>query len=218
MPAVSIAREQIAEGSNSLDVCTAFVGRNEIVRDGRGHHAASPASANAPLVIDSAPKPPVIESGAEAAWRQAHHQLASISRMAKQCGAMTGMVLAKKFGARLIIALTIDETGMAKKPADKIQARHRRPPDRISPAAKHGLPQSDLMIDPLTFTIATGNEDDRKLGAMDAGRHQAAIHDAEFPEVQIILGLSATVSFGLNGRRPRRVELRVPGPRREAPA
>ncbi len=29
---------------------------------------------------------------------------------------------------------------------------------------KHGLPQSDLLIDPLTFTIATGNEDDRKLG------------------------------------------------------
>ena len=28
----------------------------------------------------------------------------------------------------------------------------------------HGLPQSDLMIDPLTFTVATGNEDDRKLG------------------------------------------------------
>ena len=37
---------------------------------------------------------------------------------------------------------------------------------------QHGLPQSDLLIDPLTFTIATGNEDDRKLGAMDAGRHR----------------------------------------------
>ena len=37
---------------------------------------------------------------------------------------------------------------------------------------QHGLPQSDLLIDPLTFTIATGNEDDRKLGAVDAGGHR----------------------------------------------
>ena len=36
---------------------------------------------------------------------------------------------------------------------------------------RHGLPQSDLLIDPLTFTIATGNEDDRKLGAVDARGH-----------------------------------------------
>ena len=29
---------------------------------------------------------------------------------------------------------------------------------------RFGLPSSDLLIDPLTFTICTGNEDDRKLG------------------------------------------------------
>ena len=60
---------------------------------------------------------------------------------------------------------------------------------------KHGLPQSDLMIDPLTFTIATGNEDDRKLGQWTLDGI-AAIR-AEFPDIQIILGLS-NISFGLN--------------------
>ena len=60
---------------------------------------------------------------------------------------------------------------------------------------QHGLPQSDLLIDPLTFTIATGNEDDRKLAQWTL-EGIAAIR-AEFPDIQIILGLS-NVSFGLN--------------------
>ncbi len=60
---------------------------------------------------------------------------------------------------------------------------------------RFGLPQSDLLIDPLTFTIATGNEDDRKLAEWTL-EGIAAIR-AEFPDIQIILGLS-NVSFGLN--------------------
>ncbi len=60
---------------------------------------------------------------------------------------------------------------------------------------RHGLAQSDLLIDPLTFTIATGNEDDRKLAHWTL-EGIAAIR-AEFPDIQIILGLS-NVSFGLN--------------------
>ena len=60
---------------------------------------------------------------------------------------------------------------------------------------QHGLPQSDLLIDPLTFTIATGNEDDRKLARWTL-EGIAAIRE-KFPDIQIILGLS-NVSFGLN--------------------
>jgi 5-methyltetrahydrofolate--homocysteine methyltransferase len=60
---------------------------------------------------------------------------------------------------------------------------------------KHGLPQSDLMIDPLTFTIATGNEDDRKLGQWTL--EGIRMIREEFPDIQIILGLS-NISFGLN--------------------
>ena len=60
---------------------------------------------------------------------------------------------------------------------------------------RHGLPRHDLLIDPLTFTICTGNADDRRLGieTLDA----IAAIAAEFPEIQIILGLS-NISFGLN--------------------
>jgi 5-methyltetrahydrofolate--homocysteine methyltransferase len=100
------------------------------------------------------------------------------------------LLLAKKFGAA-VIALTIDEVGMAKTAEDKLRIARRW---WTSPAPAR-LPQSDLMIDPLTFTIATGNEDDRKLGQWTLEGIKM-IRD-EFPDIQIILGLS-NISFGLN--------------------
>ena len=79
------------------------------------------------------------------------------------------MTLARKFGAA-VIALTIDEAGMAKTREDKLRIA-RRLVDFA--CGRFGLPQSDLLIDPLTFTICTGNEDDRKLGLVDAGGDRA---------------------------------------------
>lgn len=101
------------------------------------------------------------------------------------------MKLAKKFGAA-VIALTIDEVGMAKTAEDKLRIAERLVDFACT---QYGLPQSDLMIDPLTFTIATGNEDDRKLGVwtLDGIR----MIREKFPDIQIILGLS-NISFGLN--------------------
>ena len=99
--------------------------------------------------------------------------------------------LARRFGAA-VIALTIDETGMAKDVEHKL-AIARRLHDFA--CGKHGLPPSDLLFDPLTFTICTGNEDDRRLGlkTLDAIERIARA----MPECQIILGLS-NISFGLN--------------------
>ena len=91
-----------------------------------------------------------------------------------------------------MIALTIDEEGMAKTVDRKLEIAHRLYDFCCN---KHGLPPSDLLIDPLTFTICTGNDDDRKLGlwTLEAIERIAK----ELPEVQIILGLS-NISFGLN--------------------
>ena len=100
------------------------------------------------------------------------------------------LALAKKFGAA-VIALTIDEPGMAKTAQRKVEIARRL----VAFAEAHGVPRHDLLIDPLTFTICTGNEDDRGLGleTLDGIERIAA----EFPEIQIILGLS-NISFGLN--------------------
>ena len=184
---VAVGREQVAEGSNSLDVCTAFVGRNEIAEMNEVITRFT-SSVNAPLVIDST-ETPVIEAALK--LHGGKPIINSINFEDGEEAAHDRLVLAKKFGAA-VIALTIDETGMAKTPEAKLQIARRLVDFACT---KHGLPQSDLMIDPLTFTIATGNEDDRKLGQWTLEGIKM-IHD-EFPDIQIILGLS-NISFGLN--------------------
>jgi 5-methyltetrahydrofolate--homocysteine methyltransferase len=184
---VAMGREQVAEGSNSLDVCTAFVGRDEMAEMNEVIRRFT-SSVNAPLVIDST-ETPVIEAALK--LHGGKPIINSINFEDGEGHAHDRMVLARKFGAA-VIALTIDEQGMAKTAEDKLRIA-RRLVDFA--CGKHGLPQSDLMIDPLTFTIATGNEDDRKLGLWTL--EGIRMIREEFPDIQIILGLS-NISFGLN--------------------
>ncbi len=184
---VAMGREQLGEGSHALDICTAFVGRdelhemNEVIR-------RFTSSVNAPLVIDST-ETPVIEAALK--LHGGKPIINSINFEDGEKHARDRVLLAKRFGAA-VIALTIDEVGMAKTTEDKLRIARRLVDFACT---QHGLPQSDLLIDPLTFTIATGNEDDRKLAQWTL-EGIAAIR-AEFPDIQIILGLS-NVSFGLN--------------------
>ncbi len=184
---VAMGREQIGEGSNSLDVCTAFVGRDERAEMDEVIRRFT-ASVNAPLVIDST-ETPVIESALKL-----HGGKPIINSINFEDGehiAEERMILARRFGAA-VIALTIDETGMAKTPEAKLEVATRLV--RFA-CEKHGLQPADLLIDPLTFTIATGNEDDRKLGQWTLEGIRAIRE--RFPDIQIILGLS-NISFGLN--------------------
>jgi 5-methyltetrahydrofolate--homocysteine methyltransferase len=183
---VAVGREQVAEGSNSLDVCTAFVGRDEVAEMNEVITRFT-SSVNAPLVIDST------ETNVLTAALKLHGGKPIINSINFEDGegaAHDRLVLAKKFGAA-VIALTIDEAGMAKTAEDKLRVARRL----VAFARAHGLPDSDLLIDPLTFTIATGNEDDRKLAEWTL--EGIAAISREFPDIQIILGLS-NVSFGLN--------------------
>jgi 5-methyltetrahydrofolate--homocysteine methyltransferase len=184
---VSVGREQTAEGSNSLDICTAFVGRDEKAEMDEVIRRFT-NSVNVPLVIDST-ETPVIESALK--LHGGKPIINSINFEDGEKAATDRLLLAKKFGAA-VIALTIDETGMAKSAEQKLEIATRLVDFACG---RHGLPQSDLLIDPLTFTVATGNEDDRKLAAwtLDGIR----MIREKFPDIQIILGLS-NVSFGLN--------------------
>ena len=141
----------------------------------------------APLVIDST-ELPVLESALKLYGGKA--VINSINFEDGETSAAKRLELARRFGAA-VIALTIDEQGMAKDAARKL-AIARRLADFA--CGRYGLPQSDLLIDPLTFTICTGNDDDRKLG-IETLDGIAEIARA-FPECQIILGLS-NISFGL---------------------
>ncbi|HEY8290785.1 MAG TPA: homocysteine S-methyltransferase family protein, partial [Acetobacteraceae bacterium] len=152
---VAMGREQIGEGSHALDVCTAFVGRDENAEMTEVIRRFT-ASVNSPLVIDST-ETPVIEAALK--LHGGKPIINSINFEDGEHHAHERLVLAKRFGAA-VIALTIDEVGMAKTPDDKLRIARRLVDFACN---KNGLAQSDLLIDPLTFTIATGNEDDRKL-------------------------------------------------------
>lgn len=184
---LDMAKEQVREGSNTLDICTAFVGRNE-VQDMSEMITRLRGTITAPLVIDST-ELSVLEAALKLYGGKA--VINSINFEDGEEPAHARMKLAMKYGAA-VIALTIDEQGMAKDVDRKLAIAHRL---YKFCCKDYGLPASDLLIDPLTFTICTGNEDDRKLGlwTLDAIER---IHK-ELPDIQIILGLS-NISFGLN--------------------
>src|SRR3954471_6328890 len=184
---VEIGREQVKEGSHTLDVCTAFVGRDEIAEMSE-IVSRMRGAINAPLVLDST-EYPVLEAALKLYGGKAI--INSINFEDGEEAADKRLKLAKRFGAA-VIALTIDEQGMAKEAVDKLRIAERL---HDFACVRHGLPPSDLLFDPLTFTICTGNEDDRRLGlnTLDA----IATMRERMPECQIILGLS-NISFGLN--------------------
>ena len=184
--AVAMGRDQVREGSHALDVCTAFVGRDE-VSDMTEVVSRMRGSVAAPLVFDST-ELPVLEEALKLYAGKA--VINSINFEDGEIPPAARLKLAKKFGAA-VIALTIDEEGMAKTVEEKIRIAHRLYDFAVN---QYGLPPSDLLFDPLTFTICTGNAEDRKLGLWTLEAIER-IHD-ELPECQIILGLS-NISFGL---------------------
>jgi 5-methyltetrahydrofolate--homocysteine methyltransferase len=184
---VEMGREQVKEGSHTLDVCTAFVGRDEIAEMSEVV-ARMRGAVNAPLVIDST-EYPVLEAAMKLYGGKPI--VNSINFEDGEAAAEQRLRLAKRFGAA-VIALTIDESGMAKEAEHKLRLAERLYDFACN---KHGLPPADLLFDPLTFTICTGNADDRKLG-LNTLEAIAAIR-GKMPECQIILGLS-NISFGLN--------------------
>ncbi|MFE2519127.1 vitamin B12 dependent-methionine synthase activation domain-containing protein, partial [Streptomyces mirabilis] len=99
--------------------------------------------------------------------------------------------LAREHGAALI-ALTIDEEGQARTVETKIAIAERLIEDLTT---NWGIHESDILIDALTFTICTGQEESRKDGIATI----EAIRELKRrrPDVQTTLGLS-NISFGLN--------------------
>ena len=184
---VQMAREQVQHGSHWLDVCTAYVGRNEVA-DMAAIIKRFATDVTAPLVIDST-EVPVIETALKLAGGKCVINSINLEdgeeRLDKVCR------LARRHGAA-IIALTIDEEGMAKT-ADRKVAVARRIHELA--VHRHGVRPHDLIFDALTFTICTGNEDDRKLGL--ATLEAIKRIKEELPGVYTLLGLS-NISFGLH--------------------
>ncbi|MFT5284485.1 MAG: 5-methyltetrahydrofolate--homocysteine methyltransferase [Planctomycetota bacterium] len=184
---VQIGRDQVRDGSHVIDVCTAYVGRDEVA-DMTGLIERYRTEISAPLMIDST-ETPVLAAALKLVGGRSIINSINLEDGLGKCNEV--LPLAKEFGCA-IVCLTIDEAGMAKTAEDKLRIA-RRLYDICT--RDHGLRPEDLMFDVLTFTICTGNEDDRKLGheTLEGIR----LVKKELPGVGLLLGLS-NISFGLN--------------------
>ena len=186
---VEIAKGQVAEGAHVLDLCVDYVGR-----DGPADMAelASRISreVDIPLQLDSS-NPQVIQAGLEVCpGRAIVNSVNFSSGTGPESKFAQAMACVQEHGAA-VVALCIDEEGQARTVEHKV-ALARRFVSVLT--TQHGMNPCDIIIDALTYPIATGQEDTRRDGihTIEAVRQ---IH-AEFPEVHTVLGIS-NVSFGL---------------------
>ncbi|MFE2322369.1 methionine synthase [Streptomyces sp. NPDC059385] len=187
---VEMARDQIREGAHMLDLCVDYVGRDGVadMQELAGRFATA---STLPIVLDST-EVPVIQAGLEKLGGRAvinsvnyedgdgpESRFAKVTRLAREHGAA-------------LIALTIDEQGQARTVEHKVAIAERLIEDLTS---NWGIRESDILIDTLTFTICTGQEESRGDGiaTIESIRELKRRH----PDVQTTLGLS-NISFGLN--------------------
>jgi 5-methyltetrahydrofolate--homocysteine methyltransferase len=187
---VEIARAQTRDGAHLLDVCVDYVGRDG-AGDMRQVAGRLATAATLPLVLDST-EPEVIRAGLELLGGRAVVNSVNYedgdgpgSRIARV------MPLVREHGAA-VIALTIDEQGQARTAEWKLAVATRLVEDLTG---RWGMRRSDIIVDCLTFPIATGQEETRR----DAIETIDAIRELKrrYPDVQTTLGAS-NVSFGLN--------------------
>ncbi|MGH3315398.1 MAG: methionine synthase, partial [Nocardioidaceae bacterium] len=187
---IEIARAQIRDGSHLLDLCVDYVGRDGVA-DMRELASRLATSSTLPIVLDSTERE-VVQTGLEhLAGRCIINSVnyedgdGPESRFAKV------MPLVREHGAA-VVALTIDEDGQARTKDWKVQVATRLIEDLTT---NHGMRVQDILVDCLTFPIATGQEETRRDGIETI----EAIRELKrrYPEVQTTLGVS-NISFGLN--------------------
>ncbi|GLW08247.1 methionine synthase [Microtetraspora sp. NBRC 13810] len=187
---VETAREQARDGAHMLDLCVDYVGRDGVA-DMKELAFRFATASTLPIVLDST-EPPVLEAGLEMLGGRA-----VVNSVNYEDGDGPGsrfrrvMRLVREHGAA-VIGLTIDEEGQARTAEWKVRVATRLIGDLTR---DWGMRACDIIIDCLTFPIATGQEETRRdgLATIEAIRELKRRH----PEVQTTLGLS-NISFGLN--------------------
>ncbi|MDQ4085261.1 MAG: homocysteine S-methyltransferase family protein, partial [Actinomycetota bacterium] len=187
---IEIARAQIRDGSHLLDLCVDYVGRDGVA-DMRELASRVATSSTLPIMLDST-EADVVRTGLEhLAGRCVINSVnyedgdGPGSRFAKV------MPLVREHGAA-VVALTIDEEGQARTRDWKVRVACRLIEDLTG---TYGMRVQDILVDCLTFPIATGQEETRRDGIETI----EAIRELKrrYPDVQTTLGVS-NISFGLN--------------------
>ena len=183
--AFHILTEQEDTGAHVLDLSCGYAGRDER-RDIAALVPRMARECTAPMMIDST-SADVIEDALKLYGGRAI--INSINFEDGGDRAERVVPLARRFGAALV-GLTIDEKGMAMNADEKVAVAKRL----TEFCVERGLNPEDLLIDPLTFTICSGDDTlrDAAFQTLEAIRRIKA----ELPGVRILLGLS-NISFGL---------------------
>src|SRR5712692_2096425 len=190
---LALAKKLVNDGSHMLDLCCAIVGEDE-----KGYISSIlekvATRVPAPILVDST-EADVVEEALKRIPGKAIINSINLEDGEKRTSKVLPM--AKRFGAA-VIALTIDEDGMALT-ADKKVAIAKRICDLAT--EKYGIRPVDLIFDALTLPITTGQVEYRTAGIETLNAVKRI--KQELPEVKTILGVS-NISFGLDAY-PRRV-------------
>lgn len=187
---IEIAKGQARDGAHVLDLCVDYVGRDG-TSDMTELAGRLATAVTLPIVIDST-EPAVLQAGLEALAGRC-----VINSVNYEDGDGPGsrygriMPLVAEHGAA-VVALTIDEQGQARTAEWKVRVASRLIDDLTG---NWGLRVGDILVDCLTFPIATGQEETRRDGIETI----EAIRELKrrYPGVRTTLGVS-NVSFGLN--------------------
>jgi 5-methyltetrahydrofolate--homocysteine methyltransferase len=184
---VLIGREQVEGGAHVLDVCTALTERTDEDRQMATIVKRLAQSVEAPLMIDST-EVKVIEAALKIYAGRAIVNSVNLENGRNKLDQILPLV---KESGSAVVALTIDENGMAKTAGRKLEVA-RRIYDIV--VGEYGIPPGALIFDALTFTLATGDQEfvDSALETIEGVR---LIVEA-LPGVLTSLGVS-NVSFGL---------------------
>src|SRR2546426_865454 len=190
---LTLAKRLVNKGSHMLDLCCAIVGEDE-----KGYITSIleriATRVPAPILVDST-EADVVEEALKRIPGKAIINSINLEDGEKRTSKVLPM--AKRYGAA-VIALTIDEEGMALTAEKKVAIAKR-----IYNLAteKYGIRPIDLIFDALTLPITTGQEEYRTAGIETLNAIERI--KKELPEVKTILGVS-NISFGLDVY-PRRV-------------
>ncbi|HEY1355280.1 MAG TPA: methionine synthase [Solirubrobacterales bacterium] len=185
---VQVAEDQVEGGAHVLDICVALTERADEDEQMQAVVERVSLTQPAPIQVDST-EPEVIKAALEQIPGRAI--VNSVNLEAGPDKANIVGPLAKAHGAALI-ALTIDEVGMAKTAERKVEIAKRI---RDLVCGEHGLEPEALIFDALTFTLTTGDEEWRP-SAVETIEGIRRIK-AEIPGVKTSLGVS-NVSFGVS--------------------
>lgn len=184
--ASEIARAQVKSGAQVIDICLADPDRDEML-DMAQFLPYVVKKVKAPLMIDSTDAA-VAELGLKHSQGKAIINSTNLEdgepRLAKFAS------LAKRYGAALVVG-TIDEKGMAVTRERKLEVALRSVDLLVN---KYGLPIEDIIIDPLTFPVGTGDE--KYIGSAKETVEGIRLIKQHLPDCPTILGIS-NVSFGL---------------------